>query len=377
MFYYAILMTIMAVYAWAISLMNVITMTVMNHRSHKQSRTPRVSVLIPARNEHDHIEDCVRSFMKQDYPDYEVLVLDDNSTDDTAAIVQRLEKEDSRVRLFHGEPLPAGWKGKNHAIQQLLTHAQGEYLLLTDADTIHNPNSIRLGVDLAITYHAKFVSGYPKEISSKPLVGCIIATMALNTMLFTPIPIQYVIQKRGYAMAIGQYVMVERNAMMDIGGMEQIKNEICDDVSLARLFVATGNKSLFCDLKSAVSCRMYDTVKGAFHGIERSVIGAIVPSAKMFYLIMIAVIGVGAICVAPFVGIAAWVITGSSHTLFLMISSLSFWAAFTLVTAFHGFKFPIPLMGPFCFTNIILMFFHGYYRRATGKGFIWKGRKID
>lgn len=93
MYYYAIIMSIMAVYALTISLMNVISMTVMDHRSHKQDKRPKVSVLVPARNEHDHIEKCVRSLMAQNYPDYEILVLDDKSTDDTAAIVERLQKK--------------------------------------------------------------------------------------------------------------------------------------------------------------------------------------------------------------------------------------------------------------------------------------------
>jgi len=370
-------MAIMAVYALTISLMNVIAMSVMNRRSHKQSKTPKVSVLIPARNEHDHIGTCVRSFMNQDYPDFEILVMDDNSTDDTSAIVEQLMKEDKRIKLFHGEPLPAGWKGKNHAIQQLLRQAEGEYLLLTDADTIHSPLSIRTGVDLAITYNAKLVSGYPTETSTRPLAGTVIAAMALNTMLYVPIPIQNKIQKRFYAMAIGQYVMVERKAMLETGGMEPIKNEICDDVSLARLFASTGHKQLFCDLKKAVSCRMYTTFKEAFHGIERSVIGAVVPSAKMFYLLLLAVIGIGAVCVAPFIGLASLFLTGfSADAVFLTIASFSFWLAYTIVTSFHGFRFPIPLMGPFCFINIILMFLHGYYRKVSGKGFVWKDRNI-
>lgn len=377
MYYYAIIMSIMAVYALTISLMNVISMTVMDHRSHKQDKRPKVSVLVPARNEHDHIEKCVRSLMAQNYPDYEILVLDDKSTDDTAAIVERLQKEDSRITLIHGDPLPEGWKGKNHAIQQMLPYATGEYLLLTDADTIHNPGSIRQGVDLIITYHAKFLSGYPKETSRNAIVGCIIATMALNTMLFVPIPIQNNIQKRFYAMAIGQYVMTERKAMIDVGGMETIKNEICDDVSLARLFVSRGYKQLFCDMKRAVTCQMYTSYWEGFHGIERSVIGAVVPSAKMFYLLLLAVVAIGAICAAPFVGIGALIVTYSPDALFLTISSLLFWFAYTIVTVYQGFKFPIPLMGPFCFINIIIMFFHGYYRKVSGKGFVWRGRKIS
>ena len=100
-------------------------------------RTPRVSVLVPARNEEAHIGDCVRSLLAQDYPDFEVVVLNDHSTDRTGAILADLSAGDERLRVLTGRDLPAGWLGKHWACQQLSEAAGGELLLFTDADTRH------------------------------------------------------------------------------------------------------------------------------------------------------------------------------------------------------------------------------------------------
>jgi chlorobactene glucosyltransferase len=110
--------------------------------------SPLVSLLIPARNEEAHIERCVRSLVGQRYDKLEVLVLNDQSCDATATIVQSIIDElpptqKGRLRLFQGEALPPGWVGKNFACHQLSHYAQGDYLFFTDADTIHAPETVQ------------------------------------------------------------------------------------------------------------------------------------------------------------------------------------------------------------------------------------------
>jgi chlorobactene glucosyltransferase len=104
---------------------------------------PFVSVLIPARDEEANIEACLNSLRKQDYPSFEVLVLDDNSSDGTEGIVNRLAANDERIRLFRGKSLPEGWAGKPFACHQLAAEAKGEWLLFVDADTTHEPEMLR------------------------------------------------------------------------------------------------------------------------------------------------------------------------------------------------------------------------------------------
>ena len=124
---------------------------------------PLVSVLIPARNEEENIRDCLSSILNQDYPNFEVLVLDDNSKDKTSEIVQNIAEGDKRVRLIHGEILPEGWAGKCFACHQLSKNANGEWLLFVDADTISKPHLIRGTLDIAVNNRISMLSGFPQQ----------------------------------------------------------------------------------------------------------------------------------------------------------------------------------------------------------------------
>ena len=109
---------------------------------------PSVSVLIPARDEEVSIGACLESLRRQDYPDFEVLVLDDNSTDSTARIVAAEAAADSRIQLIRGEPLLEGCAGKPFACHQLAQRARGDWLLFVDADTTHTPDMLRRVISL-------------------------------------------------------------------------------------------------------------------------------------------------------------------------------------------------------------------------------------
>lgn len=103
---------------------------------------PSISILIPARNEERNIRRCVGSLLKQNYPNFEIIVLDDDSSDRTAEIVVKLSRNYERIGIVKGEKLPPGWNGKNWACHQLSGLAKGEWFLFTDADTTHKPHSV-------------------------------------------------------------------------------------------------------------------------------------------------------------------------------------------------------------------------------------------
>ena len=107
-----------------------------------RDNNPLISVLIPARNEEDNIDKCLMSLMDQDYRNIEILVLDDNSTDNTSEIIKRISKTYKNIKFIKGKPLHEGWTGKNYACYQLYKESKGKYLFFTDADTIHNKRSI-------------------------------------------------------------------------------------------------------------------------------------------------------------------------------------------------------------------------------------------
>src|ERR1700736_173985 len=128
--------------------------------------TPSVSVLVPARNEAPRIRACLESLIAQNYPSLEIVVLDDESQDATPEIVRSLgfsTDPGSIRRLLTGEPLPWGWTGKSWACQQLAEAASGEYLLFTDADTVHHPEAISSAMEAAQRFRADLLTLWPQQ----------------------------------------------------------------------------------------------------------------------------------------------------------------------------------------------------------------------
>src|SRR5688572_28123206 len=155
------------------------------------SEGPLVSVLVPARNEERNIEECIRSLLLQDYPSYELIVLDDHSSDRTAEIAERLinQVRNPRVtaRLLHGGTLPDDWTGKNWACHQLAEAANGEFLWFTDADTAHAPGTISAAVDYACRKNAGLVSAWPKQLTGSLGEKLIVPVIILIGLAFCPL----------------------------------------------------------------------------------------------------------------------------------------------------------------------------------------------
>ena len=124
---------------------------------------PKVSVLIPARNEARNIERCVTSLLAQDYPDFEVLVLDDESTDGTGRLVAAIAAGQPRLKLLDGRPLEPGWTGKNWACAQLAAEAESDLLFFTDADTHHHAKALRELVTALGGEKADLLGGFPRQ----------------------------------------------------------------------------------------------------------------------------------------------------------------------------------------------------------------------
>jgi chlorobactene glucosyltransferase len=376
----AMLIALAGVYACLLSTTNRRRLKQLN-LTKKTQDTPFVSIAIPARNEEAIIELCVRSLMAQDYSNLEILILDDNSTDGTEQIVKQLQKEDNRVRYIKGKELKMGWKGKLYAMQQLFENCQGEFILFTDADTVHEKDSVQFGLNILQSNKAELLSGYPLQKSNNTLALTLISVMIFNTVLFLPLKFQEKKQKTGFAIAIGQYLFVRKSALVELGGFERIKNEICDDVMLARTFAKNGHKQMFADLKEQASCTMYSSFRDSFRGIERSITGVIKQSVPMFIGIVFLVLLLLVFVFSFPLAILLLVSVGSNPS-FLLPAVLIFlgsgllFGSWTWMALFHGYPLKVALQGPLAFLLVIAMYLHGYYCKVFGKGFMWKDRKI-
>jgi glycosyltransferase involved in cell wall biosynthesis len=217
-----------------------------------QRRT--LSVIIPARNEEACLADCLQSLVAQSGLALEIIVVDDHSTDRTRAIAQSFPEE--KVRVIEAPPLPAGWTGKNNAVTTGARQARGEWLLFTDADTVHLPGSLARAVAEAQENHADLLSYSPEQIAVT------FWEMATLPVVFAELARQYppsVVSDPGspVAAANGQFILVRREAYEAVGGHAAIAGDILEDVALARAVKRSGRKIRFRYAPDAVRTRMY------------------------------------------------------------------------------------------------------------------------
>jgi glycosyltransferase involved in cell wall biosynthesis len=230
--------------------------------THTVSGRPTVSVIVPARNEEACLGACLQSLAAQSDAQndaarngviFEIIVVDDQSTDRTREIALSFSSE--RVRVIEAGPLPAGWTGKNNAVNAGARAARGEWLLFTDADTIHRPGSLARSLEEAKRHGAAMLSYSPEQIVKsfweKAVMPVIFAELAAS---FRP---SQVSDPNSPAAANGQYILITREAYDAIGGHAEIAGNLLEDVALARAVKRSGRKIFFRYGSDAVRTRMY------------------------------------------------------------------------------------------------------------------------
>ena len=195
---------------------------------------PLVSILVPARNEERNIAACVESLLALNYPHFEVLVLDDRSTDDTYPILCRLRDRDPRLRVLVGAELPPGWYGKPNACWQLAQAARGEYLLLTDADCEFSPDTLLLALGGLTASRADVISLSPDLLCGSFWERMIIPLQYVIIFAFLP---SYLIRRsrhHWFAAAHGAFFFLRRETYFDLDGHRAVRQELAEDIKFAQ-----------------------------------------------------------------------------------------------------------------------------------------------
>jgi chlorobactene glucosyltransferase len=233
------------------------------------SGLPLVSIMIPARDEEDTIRACLESLSNQDYVNLEVLVLDDNSTVNTATFVREVSAQDDRIKLFTGKPLPEEWAGKPYACAQLAEKAGGDWLLFVDADTVHETHMVRSVLATAIEHNTALLSGFPRQIAGSFLQKVGIPLIYFIIMSWFPIWwLQNARHPRG-SLAIGQFLLFRRADYEAAGGHNGVKSRILEDVWLGIEITRRGGRHLAIDLTPVTACHMYRNVRGMWEGFTK------------------------------------------------------------------------------------------------------------
>jgi chlorobactene glucosyltransferase len=197
----------------------------------KVSRFPKVSVILPARNERRYIARCLDSLLGQDYPNFEIIAINDSSTDGTGEIMKAYAANDLRVMHIDASPKPEGWTGKNWACYQGFLQARGELLMFTDADSEHLPSTMSLAVGHLISENLEALTAVPRLICNDFWTKMTLPVLAtfLHTR-FSPIRVNDPNSKTGYF--FGSFFIITRNTYEAIGTHEGVKDELVEDGAL-------------------------------------------------------------------------------------------------------------------------------------------------
>lgn len=263
--------TFMLMLIAAITLLNALTFPRLS-KSPLPAAFPRVSVLIPARNEAAVIAGTVRRLLAQDYPNFELLLLDDASEDGTAGIARAAANGDSRLRILSGEPLPAGWMGKSWACYQLAQAAQGEILVFTDADVIWEVSALsrlvgemaRRGADLQTVWPTQETVTWGERLIVPLLAFVIVGYLPLLAVHHIPWPV--------FAAAMGQCLAFRRAAYEAIGGHAAIRAAIVDDMAFAKAIKRRGLRLRVADGAGLIRCRMYRSWAQVRDGFAKNIL---------------------------------------------------------------------------------------------------------
>ncbi|MFN3742796.1 MAG: glycosyltransferase [Anaerolineales bacterium] len=342
-------------------------------RYHSSSRWPFVSILVPARNEEDGIDACVRSLLEQDYPSFEVLVLDDHSTDRTPEILQRLKGEYPRLQVLQGTPLPSGWLGKHWACHQLAQHARGELLLFTDADTYHRPEALRHAVAALESLQVDVLSVFPHQEALTWGERLIIPFISFGIYTFLPVALGYHLRWPPLTVTIGQFMLFRRRVYEAIGGYEAVRNEVIDDVSLGRRAVSRGYHVRLFDGRCSVTCRMYSGFWEAVDGFSKNIFAFFGYHAVLYllawYLIALLFIWPPLVVVGYALGNPVTHFP-LSHALLAMAEGLILWGM-----AYHRFRLPLWMAALYPLNTLVfvLIGLRSLVWSLTGHA-IWKDR---
>lgn len=379
---YSLILVIVGVYFFVFSLLNILK-TKNDTVFTMPEEQPFVSVLIPARNEENNINSCIQSFLNQTYKNYEILILDDNSTDKTYEIVKNLEKQHpGKIKLYSGKPLPSDWRGKSFAMQQLLEHAKGEYYLFTDADTVHTDDSISLMMSNMVFHNADLVSGYIGQKTKTFGEKITIPLIYLLTGLVIPLWMNNRCKLSIFASAIGQYIGVKASAFKAIGGYEKIKGYTTEDIYLAREMKKAGFKTIFIDAKSAATCRMYTNYDQSVRGISKNIFDFLGKNSIVMFFIVVAIffflVIPAPICVVKFFEMRLQHSTYvDTFTFSLIVNFILSFLSWLMIFATRKLPLYIAVIYPLVHLNLLYIALVSWIRSEQGKGYVWKGRLVS
>ena len=335
---------------------------------------PFISILVPARDEESHIEACVRALLAQNYPCFEVVVLDDNSEDATYEILCRLRDQDHRLRVLVGAALPEDWCGKPFACWQLAQSAKGDYLLFTDADCRFAPDALLLAIGAQVEHNADVVSLMPHYACESFWERLLLPLLAYIPLAFLPIALVRGSKERRFSGANGAFLFMTREVYFALDGHRAVRHELAEDIKFAQHVKREGRTIWYGDGHHAYSVRMYESLPEIWQGFTRNLFPAFSNNLPLLVAVLVMVAAVFVlpifIAFAGFLTLAPW--TGIALATYLVTVGIRLAIAARLQNGdfFYAWLNPLAWIG----TIAIAI---GSIRLAHGAGATWKGRVYE
>ncbi|MEW6357500.1 MAG: glycosyltransferase [Planctomycetota bacterium] len=337
---------------------------------------PLVSIMVPARNEERNIRECVESLLAQDYPNFEVIVANDRSTDRTAEIVREMSAGCAKLRLVEVHGLPEGWTGKNNALHTAVQEARGDYFVFTDADTRHAPACISQCMNHVLAHDVDMLSLVGQMDHRTWWEQMFVPPIAATLMLWFQ---QKHVNDRNcrVAFANGQYILIRRAMYEKCGGHERVKRELLEDIAMAKETKKEGGHINLAYGGALYKARMYDSFRDFFRGWSRILHSGLNkdPWRLLLQLVLTALCSICPFAAALVSAIGA--VSGAKGALpclilSVLVCAMVIWAV-SRTYSISKSKRRYALLHPINCLVIIAVLAHAFYTAATGSGIVWRG----
>jgi chlorobactene glucosyltransferase len=345
---------------------------------------PRLTIIVPARDEAANIGRCLRSLLAQDYPAHrlDVIVVDDHSADETAAIVRAIAAGDPRVSLLSCPPLPPRWTGKSHACwigsraatSEAVT-SESAWLCFIDADVWGERSLLSSAMRAALARNLDLLSLAPRQVLQS-FAERLVLPCGLILLSFIQDLRSVQAQTSSEVTATGQFMLMRRDAYEAAGGHAAVSNAICEDLEFARRLKQTGRSVILMGGEDVISTRMYTGWRTLWLGLVKNLVDTLGGRRATLMVTLVAVILAWSAPAIPVLDAVAWTHGTPGAEAALIIALLGSAAAFALhVAATRYFRIPFyyGFLFPFGYTVGALMALDSVRRRLHGQ-VIWKGR---
>lgn len=329
----------------------------------KRDECPSVSLIAAARNEERNIERAVRSLVRLDYPELEITIVNDRSTDRTGIILDKLAAEFPQLNVVHVSSLPAGWLGKNHALQLGADRCRGEWLLFTDADVVFEPTTLRRAICYAESHRVDHLAATPECHMPSWLLTAFTVTFYMYFSLYVRVWAVRNPHRRAH-IGIGAFNLVRANVYRAVGGHERIRMRPDDDLKLGKIIKLAGFRPDVVNGTGLIAVEWYDSVREAIRGLEKNTFSGTDYSVPLTVFSSALSLGFN---VWPY--LAVFVINGPARWIYLAVCCTLWGAAFNSARSMNarrgtalGFPLGVLLLTYIQWRTMLLNFYHGGIR---------------